>query len=127
MIIKHPILVAALAALSVAGAAPALAQSTVPAAGLAESEDHAPTLPEPVAGMTREQVRAELLEVPLERTVVNGETDIERVLHADFRSTLSRAEVHAQTLEARREGLLERNGEDMPEDATAPDPAEAMR
>ena len=127
MTIKHLILTAAVATLSVASGGPALAQYTVAGSGLPEGEDHAPTLPEPDAGVTREQVRAELLQAPPDRLVVNGESDIERVLHADFKGTFSRAEVHAQTLEARRQGLLDGNGEDLPDDAGAPEPAEATR
>ena len=56
--------------------------------------------------LTREQVRAELLQAQRAGLIVNGDTAVERVLYADFKSTRSRAEVRAEAVQARRDGAL---------------------
>lgn len=60
---------------------------------------------------TREHVKAELARAQAEGLIVHGESAIERALFADFQSTLSRAQVRAGVLEARRLGLLDGSGE----------------
>lgn len=125
MTVKHLLITAAVATLSVASAASAFAASSAGDAGYRDWE-HGPSLSNAPSALSRDQVRAELLQAQRGGLIVNGDTAVERVLYANFKSTLSRAQVRAEAIEARRLGLLDGNGEREPREAT-PAQAESIR
>jgi hypothetical protein len=76
--------------------------------------------------LSRDEVRAELLQAQRAGQIVNGDTAFERVLFAQLQrpSPVTRAQVRAELFEARRLGLLERGYEVEPPQAT---PAQVER
>lgn len=111
------VLTSAVMALSIAGAAAQTTQSfrLIDAAAAASP-----------GSASREQVRAELTQAQREGRIVYGEAAQEHALFADFRSTLARAQVQAEAIEARRLGLLEHRSDSEPVVAT-PAQAESIR
>jgi hypothetical protein len=108
----------AVVALSIAGAAAQTTQSyrlTDAAAAAGQG-----------SALSREQVRADLMQAQREGRIVYGDTALERALFADFKSTASRAQVQAEAIEARRLGLLEHRSDSEPVVAT-PAQAESIR
>lgn len=98
------VLISATAFIALVGAATTIhAQGSGESAGLDAIAGFRSTL-------SREQVRAELLQAQREGLIINGETAAERVQFetAQRPSMVTRAQVRAELFEARRLGLLDR-------------------